>query len=79
MRDGKRRATAGIAKATDGRREADGVEAGLSMSEARLRALAAASANVVYADKGLGWTFSRAVPVLGADGDIVEWSGRQPT
>jgi PAS domain S-box-containing protein len=27
------------------------------------------------ADGSAGWTFSRAVPVLGADGDIVEWFG----
>ena len=26
-------------------------------------------------DGGVGWTFSRAVPLLGADGEIVEWFG----
>jgi PAS domain S-box-containing protein len=30
---------------------------------------------VVRADGTPGWTFSRAVPVLGADGGIVEWIG----
>ncbi|HLH26800.1 MAG TPA: response regulator [Chloroflexota bacterium] len=27
------------------------------------------------ADGTLGWTFSRAVPILGADGEIIEWFG----
>jgi PAS domain S-box-containing protein len=26
-------------------------------------------------DESLGWTLSRAVPVLNADGDIIEWIG----
>ena len=30
---------------------------------------------VVAPDGGVAWTHSRAVPVLGADGDIVEWFG----
>src|SRR5215204_393878 len=30
---------------------------------------------VIRADGTLGWTFSRAVPLLDADGEIVEWIG----
>lgn len=30
---------------------------------------------VVLADGSLGWTYSRAVPILGDDGEVVEWFG----
>jgi signal transduction histidine kinase len=30
---------------------------------------------VLHADGSLGWTFSRAVPILGEDGEITEWVG----
>ena len=30
---------------------------------------------VVRKDGSLGWTFSRAIPILDADGDIIEWFG----
>lgn len=30
---------------------------------------------VPVADGGLGWTFSRAIPLKNADGEIVEWFG----
>jgi len=30
---------------------------------------------VIRVDGSLGWTYSRAVPILGANGDIVEWFG----
>ena len=30
---------------------------------------------VLQADGSIGWTFSRAVPILNSDGDIIEWFG----
>lgn len=30
---------------------------------------------VIRADGSIGWTFSRAIPLFGAEGDVVEWFG----
>ena len=41
----------------------------------RLKGLFELEHRVRQVDGGYGWTLSRAVPVLGADGEIVEWIG----
>lgn len=48
--------------------------------EAIAKAIAAKSMfklehKVLRADGGIGWTYSRAIPLLGADGEITEWFG----
>ena len=41
----------------------------------RTRSTFALEHRVIRADGTFGWTFSRAVPLLGADGEITEWIG----
>jgi PAS domain-containing protein len=47
-----------------------------AISEAiRTRAVFELEHRVLRPDGTLGWTFSRAVPILNTDGEIVEWFG----
>lgn len=44
-------------------------------SAIRNKALFSLEHRVIRADGSVGWTFSRAVPIMNADGEIVEWFG----